>query len=54
MILVKDLTPMQYLKLLNTMGLPLTTQFFLMSIPPTERDELLLAAVILLKIMKNK
>ena len=51
---LKDLTPLQYLGLLNMMGLPLKTQFFLMSIPLAERDELLLGAVRLLKIMKNK
>ena len=53
-ILLKDLTPLQYLGVLNLMGLPLKTQFFLMSLPVIERNELLFGSVILLKIMKNK
>ena len=48
---LKDLTPLQYLGLLNLIGLPLKTQVFLMSLPFAEREELLLGAVRLLKIM---
>jgi len=49
-----QLTSEQYMELLNSVGLPFTTQMKLMEFRVPEREELLDGAVILLKISKGK